>query len=166
LVGRVALVVTSPPYGSVTHGHIHSRRDSGEPGIKKWNHRYSHDPNNLAHRDLPTLMEGFTTILAGCRRLLRPGGIVAIIVRPIRIGGELVDLPGQVLVAGRQAGLIPIDRIAALLCGIRGDKVVSWASFFQVHEARKAWAQGVPVHAITHEDLLVFRAPDADGVAE
>jgi hypothetical protein len=66
----------------------------------------------------------------------------------------------------RTISLIGIDRIAALLCGLRGHKVVSRASFFQVHEARKARAQGAPVHAIAHEDLLVFRGPDADGVAE
>ncbi|WP_067141610.1 TRM11 family SAM-dependent methyltransferase [Microtetraspora malaysiensis] len=160
--GRVALVLTSPPYGSSTHGHIRSTRDSGEPGIKKWNHRYSHDPGNLAHRDLVRLMEGFGEILTGCRHLLRPGGIVAITIRPIRVRGELIDLPGQVLDIAEHAGLILIDRIAALLCGVRDDRIVSRASFFQLQEARRAQARGIPVHAIAHEDLLIFTTPTGD----
>lgn len=159
--GQVAMVLTSPPYGSYTHGHIRSSRDTGEPGVRKWNHRYSADPGNLAHCDLATLIDGFTEILSGCRRLLRPGGIVAVTIRPIRVRGELVDLPGQVLEAGRQAGLVAVDRIAALLCGLRGDRIVSRASFFQMHEARRARERGLPVHAIAHEDLLIFRAPAA-----
>ncbi|GLW98801.1 DNA methyltransferase [Microtetraspora sp. NBRC 16547] len=157
--GRVALVLTSPPYGSYTHGHVRSSRDSGEPGVSKLNHRYSADPGNLAHRDLTTLIGGFTEILYGCRRLLRPGGVVAITIRPIRVRGELVDLPGQVMEAGQQVGLILVDRIAALLCGLRDDGIVSRASFFQMHEARRAQARGLPVHAIAHEDLLIFRTP-------
>lgn len=158
LVGRVALVLTSPPYGSCTHGHIRSTRDSGQPGIVKWNHRYSTDPGNLAHRDLGTLLAGFGQILAGCRRLLQPGGTVAITVRPIRLQGELVDLPGQVIEVAQQAGLVQADRIAALLCGIRDDRLVSRASFFQLQEARRAQARGLPVFALQHEDLLIFRA--------
>ncbi|WP_281353319.1 TRM11 family SAM-dependent methyltransferase, partial [Acrocarpospora corrugata] len=37
LAGRVALVLTSPPYGAATHGHVRSSRDSGQPGVTKWN---------------------------------------------------------------------------------------------------------------------------------
>ncbi|MCT9933897.1 site-specific DNA-methyltransferase [Planotetraspora sp. A-T 1434] len=40
--------------------------------------------------------------------------------------------------------------------------VVNRASFFQLHEARKAWERGVPIHALAHEDLLIFRKPPAD----
>ncbi|MFI9836334.1 TRM11 family SAM-dependent methyltransferase [Nonomuraea sp. NPDC051941] len=157
LVGKAALVLTSPPYGAATHGHIRSTRDTGEPGVRKWNQRYSHDRANLAHQQLPQLLDGFGRILAGCVTLLRPGGVVAITVRPYRIRGELVDLPGHVQSLARENGLAFVDRIACLLCGLGDGQLLNRASFFQLHEARKGWARGLPIHAVAHEDLLVFR---------
>ncbi|MFI6180529.1 DNA methyltransferase [Nonomuraea sp. NPDC051191] len=159
LAGRAALVLTSPPYGTYTHGHIRSTRDTGEPGVRKWNHHYSADRGNLAHQQLPALLEGFSRILAGCRDLLRPGGVVAITVRPYRVRGELVDLPGHVHQVAEAAGLVFADRIVCLLCGLGDGHLLNRASFFQLYEARKAWARGLPVHAVAHEDLLVFVRP-------
>ncbi|MFB9964041.1 TRM11 family SAM-dependent methyltransferase [Sinosporangium siamense] len=162
LARRVALVLTSPPYGAMTHGHVRSTRDSGKAGIRKWNHRYSRDRANLAHRSLPDLLEGFGRILEGCGELLRPGGAVAVTVRPYRLHGELVDLPGCVLEVGQASGLEFADRIACLLCGVGERRLLNRSSFFQLHEARRGWARGLPIHAIAHEDLLIFRKP-ADG---
>ncbi|WP_182907601.1 TRM11 family methyltransferase [Microbispora sp. H13382] len=159
LAGMAALMLTSPPYGSYTHGHIRSTRDTGQPGIRKWNHHYSRDRANLAHQSLPVLLEGFAQILAATTPLLRPGGVVAITVRPYRVRGELVDLPGQVRNVAEQAGLVFTDRIVCLLCGIDDGRVINRASFFQLHEARKAWERGVPIHALAHEDLLIFHKP-------
>lgn len=157
---RVALVVTSPPYGASTHGHVRSTRDSGRSGIGKCNHRYSSDRANLAHRGMPALVEGVTAILAGCRVLLRPGGIVAITTRPFREGGELVDFPAAVAEAGEAAGLEPLDRLVALLAGLRGDRLVPRPSFFQLQEVRRARARGEPRFVIAHEDLLIMRKPN------
>ncbi|QFY08043.1 site-specific DNA-methyltransferase [Nonomuraea phyllanthi] len=157
LLGRAALVLTSPPYGAATHGHIRSSRDSGQPGVRKWNHRYSRDRANLAHQSLPTMLEGFGRILSGSARLLRPGGVVAITVRPYRVKGELVDLPGHVQEIAGQTGLALADRLACLLCGLGDGKLINRSSFFQLHEARKGWARGLPIHASAHEDLLIFR---------
>ncbi|MEO3827370.1 DNA methyltransferase [Actinomadura sp. B10D3] len=155
--GRAALVLTSPPYGASTHGHVRSSRDSGEPRIEKWDTRYSADRGNLAHCGLEELFDGFTQILAGCVRVLRSGGVVAVTVRPIRVKGELIDLPGHVIQAAEKAGLIPSDRLVALLCGLRDGQIVSRASFFQMLEARRARDRGIPACAAAHEDLLVFR---------
>ncbi|WP_067181495.1 TRM11 family SAM-dependent methyltransferase [Microtetraspora niveoalba] len=162
LAGTAALMLTSPPYGSYTHGHIRSTRDTGDPGIRKWNHHYSRDRANLAHQSLPALLGGFAQILAETALLLRPGGIVAITVRPYRVRGELVDLPGQVFDVAQQTGLLFTDRIVCLLCGIDDGRVINRASFFQLHEARKAWERRVPIHAIAHEDLLIFHKPLTD----
>ncbi|MEV4175695.1 DNA methyltransferase [Nonomuraea sp. NPDC049709] len=159
LAGRAALVLTSPPYGSATHGHIRSTRDSGEPGIRKRNQRYSRDRANLAHQPLPVLLDGFAQILAGCTELLRPGGVVAVTVRPYRQQGELVDLPGHVQKVAARAGLAFADRIVCLLCGLGRGRLLNRASFFQMHEARKGWARGLPIHATAHEDLLIFTKP-------
>lgn len=163
LRGTAALVLTSPPYGSYTHGHIRSGRDNGGGKILKHNHRYSTDRGNLAHQPLPGLLDGFGRILAGSAALLRPGGVIAVTVRPIRVKGELLDLPGLVIDTAQRHGLALVGRYVALLAGLRNGQLVSRASFFQMLETRRARERGTPVCASAHEDLLVFQA---SGVTE
>ena len=161
--GRVALVVTSPPYGRSVHGQVRAEQRSGGGGVQKYDNRYSDDPANLASRGLDDLLTGFTQILAGCTALLRPGGTVVVTARPWRQHGELVDLPGAVLAAGVSAGLIPAERCVALLAGLRGQRLIPRPSFFQLDNVRKARARGEPWHLIVHEDVLIFRAPGFPG---
>ena len=157
--GRVALVVTSPPYGPSVHGQVRAEQRHGGGGVEKYDNRYSDDPANLASHSLDDLLTGFTKILAGCAALLRPGGTVVVTARPWRHHGELVDLPGAVLAAGASAGLIPAERCVALLAGMRGQRLIARPSFFQLDNIRKARARGEPWHLIVHEDVLVFRSP-------
>jgi hypothetical protein len=156
LCGTVALVVTSPPYGASTHGHV--REYAGRGGrVSKVNHRYGHDRANLAHSSHGQLAAGFTTILAGCVPLLRPGGIVAVTARPYRTRGELVDIPGMVAAAGHTAGLTLIDRCVALIAGIRNGQLIARASFFQLHNIRLAHQAGDPQWLLQHELVHIFR---------
>ena len=158
-LGKAALLITSPPYGASVHGHIRSTKESGERGVAKFNHRYSADRGNLAHRPRAELVEGFAEILRGARPLLRPGGIIAITARPWREHGELVDLPTDVINAGIQAGLEPIDRCAALIAGVRDKQLVARPSFFQILVLRRAAESGTTAHLVAHEDVLIFRNP-------
>jgi modification methylase len=157
--GRAALVVTSPPYGPSLHGQVRAEQRTGGGGVEKYDNHYSHDPANLAHHGLDELLAGFTQILAGCRALLRPGGMAVVTARPWRHHGELVDLPAAVLAAGAAAGLIPATRCVALLAGLRGGRLIPRPSFFQLENIRKARRRGEPWHLIVHEDVLIFRAP-------
>jgi len=164
VAGRAALVVTSPPYGPSVHGQVTAEQRRGSRGgVRKYDNRYGHDPANLASRGLDDLLAGFTQILAGCRDLLRPGGLAVVTARPWRQHGELVDLPSAVLAAGQAAGLIPAARYVALLAGLRGGRLIARPSFFQLDNLRKARARGEPWHLIVHEDLLIFRAPVSPG---
>ncbi|WP_301177923.1 TRM11 family SAM-dependent methyltransferase [Actinomadura geliboluensis] len=157
LEGRAALVLTSPPYGSHTHGHIRSGRDNGGGKIDKRHHRYSTDRGNLAHQPLPGLLDAFGHILASSATLLRPGGVIAITVRPIRVKGQLIDLPGQVIDTAQRHGLALVGRYVALLAGLRDGGLVNRASFFQMLETRRARDRGIPACATAHEDLLLFQ---------
>ena len=156
LQGKVALVVTSPPYGPTVHGLVRP----GADGVTKYDNRYGEDRGNLAYRSsLAGLVDGFTDILRGCFTLLRPGGVVVVTARPWRKRGELVDLPSAVITAGTAAGLLPIERCVALLSAVRDGHLVARPSFFQLQQVRKARAGGVPMHLISHEDVLVLGKP-------
>jgi SAM-dependent methyltransferase len=164
LAGRVALVITSPPYGASVHGQVRAEQRRGQDGgVRKYDNHYSQDPANLAHHGLDDLLDGFTRILAGCAGLLRPGGIAVVTARPWRQRGELVDLPAAVIAAGQRAGLIPAARHVALLAGLREDHLVARPSFFQLDNTRKARRRGEPWSLIVHEDVLIFRAPAFPG---
>jgi modification methylase len=152
--GLVALVLTSPPYGPSLHGRVTARPGKG---ITKSHHRYSTDPANLAHVGLDGLLDAMGTILAGCARLLRPDGVVAMTVRPWWRAGQLVDLPGALVRVGEASGLVLYERNVALLAGLRDERLVPRSSFFALEQVRKARAAGVPRLVTAHEDFLVFR---------
>ena len=152
--GRVALIVTSPPYGASVHGQVTARAGHG---IAKSDDRYSHDKANLAHVGTDALLGGFRQILAGCATLLRPGGVVAVTARPWREDGLLVDLPAAILRLGDDVGLLPYERLVALLVGLRGAQLVPRTTFFALDQVRRARRRGAPLHVIAHEDVLILR---------
>jgi modification methylase len=154
LVGRVALVLTSPPYGPSIHGQVTARPGRG---VAKYDNTYSPDPDNLGRVTQTTLLEAMGQILAGCSVLLRSAGLVVLTARPYRHRERLVDLPGELTRVAEAAGLVLYERNAALLVGLRGDRLVPRPSFFQLDRVRKARARGLPLQIIAHEDVLVFR---------
>ncbi|WP_434450111.1 DNA methyltransferase [Lentzea sp. E54] len=155
-LGQAALVVTSPPYGPSTHGQV---AVAPGKGVQKYHHLYGNtlDRGNLANIGHHRLLSGFTRILAGLVPYLRPGGHIAITIRPWREHAELIDLPSQILACGLHAGLIPVERCVALLARAAEDNLVARGSFFQRDFIRKQREAGLPLHLIAHEDVLVFR---------
>lgn len=156
MLGQVALVLTSPPYGPSTHGQITATPGGG---VRKRDHLYGNtlDRGNLANIGHHRLLSGFTKILTGAAAFLRPGGHVAITVRPWREHAELIDLPSQILACGSHAGLIPVERCVALLARIAEHHLVARGSFFQRDFIRKQRAAGLPLHLIAHEDVIIFQ---------
>jgi modification methylase len=152
--GLVALVLTSPPYGPSLHGRVTAIPGHG---VHKSHDRYSSDPANLAHVGLAGLLDAMGLVLRGAAQLLRPGGMVAMTVRPWWRDGRLVDLPGMLARTGEAAGLVLYERNVALLAGLRDDQLVPRASFFALEQVRRARARGVPRLVTGHEDLLTWR---------
>ena len=158
LLGQVALIVTSPPYGPSTHGQV----DTGPGGIHKRDHLYGNvlDRGNLANIGHHRLLAGFTRILTLAARYLRPGGHVVITVRPWREHAELIDLPAQITACGRHAGLTPVERCVALLGRVTDHGgYVARGSFFQRDFIRRQRDRGLPLHVIAHEDVIVLQQP-------
>jgi tRNA G10 N-methylase Trm11 len=156
-VGRVALVLTSPPYGKITHGLVQVTPE----GVAKVHHRYGRPGHgNLAYTGWDRLLAGFGQIMTACYEVLRPGGAVVITARPVRRHrDDLEDLPSQLQAVAVAAGLEPVERCVALLAAVRGDRIVHRASMFALLAARRARTDGIPVSVITHEDVLVYRRP-------
>ncbi|MEU3767924.1 DNA methyltransferase [Amycolatopsis keratiniphila] len=160
--GRVALIVTSPPYGPSTHGQVVTSGTGSQDGkVHKYHHRYGStlDRGNLANVGHHRLLAGFTRILTGCAAVLRPGGHIAITVRPWREHSELIDLPSQIVACGHAAGLAPVERCVALLARVADRELVARGSFFQRDFIRKQREQGLPLHLIAHEDVIVLAKP-------
>lgn len=154
--GLVALVLTSPPYGATLHGQVTATPGHG---VRKSHDRYSRDPANLAHVGHDRLLTAMREVLSEAARVLRPGGIAAMTVRPYWKGGQLVDLPGDLVRVGESAGLVCYERNAVLLAALHGDQIVARPSFFALDQVRRARARGIPRSVVGHEDLLVFRQP-------
>ncbi|PPJ25603.1 TRM11 family SAM-dependent methyltransferase [Nocardia nova] len=159
LRGRVDLVITSPPYGDSTHGHVRVR--AGE-GVHKTDHRYGSvlDRGNLANVGLGRLLSGFTRILTGAAEFLAPGGHVVITARPWRQHAELVNLPAHLITCGTLAGLTPVERCVALLGRLSDGELVARSSFFQRDFIVKQRRAGLPMHLIAHEDVIVLQKRD------
>lgn len=155
LHGRCALLLTSPPYGRSVHGRV---RVKGGVLIKR-DGSYSDDARNLAHVGTAQLSDALSEIFAACVALLKPGGIAVVTARPWRRDGLLTDFPSTVLRAAESAGLVPLQRLVALLAGLAADRVVPRASFFQLQQVRRAREAGLPLRVIAHEDVLVLRRP-------
>jgi tRNA G10 N-methylase Trm11 len=160
---RCALILTSPPYGPSTHGHV--RKHKGR--VVKLNDRYSRNPDNLAHLPArsgprsrrPAFDDVLGEILSGCARMLQPRhGRLVLTVRPYREHGALVDLPGRLITLAHEHGLRFCSREVALLCGLKGNGLALRASFFQLYHQRAGTIERMLL--IGHEDVLIFRRAD------
>jgi tRNA G10 N-methylase Trm11 len=158
--GRVALVLTSPPYGRRTHGLV--RAVPGER-VHKRDHLYGdRGAGNLAYLGWERLLDGWRQIVAGCVQMLRPGGTFVFTGRPVRRArDDLIDLPGELFSVALTAGLEQVERCVAMLAAVRDGQLIHRASMFGLMAARKARAEGVPVALVAHEDVYVLRKPRA-----
>lgn len=128
-------------------------------GVRKRDHHYGdRERGNPAYAGWSRLLDRFAAILAASYQLLRPGGTVVITCRPVRRQrDDLIDLPGELLAVARSVGLIPVERCAAMLAAVRDGQIVHRANMFGLLAVRRARDEGVPVHLVAHEDVLVLR---------
>ncbi|MCW6003732.1 site-specific DNA-methyltransferase [Micromonospora sp. CPCC 205371] len=154
-VGKVGLVLTSPPDGRGTPGLVRATSN----GVRKRDHQYGDKARgNLAYAGWSRLLDGFAAILAASYQLVRPGGTVVITCRPVRRHrDDFIDLPGELLTVAKSVGLVPVERCAAMLAAVRDGQIVHRASMFGLMAVRRTRAEGIPVHLVTHEDVLVLR---------
>jgi modification methylase len=166
LVGRVDLVVTSPPYACDAGVIDKPAWRAGQPLCPKDTLNYSRDPANLGRARGHSWRTGIAEILAGCAQVLRPGGLLVTVTKNTRRAGRLNDLATATVQLADQAGFGYLQHILALHAAVRHGGLVARPSFWQLTQTRKARARGEPVHLVVHEDVLVFTTPlrvGADG---
>ncbi|GAB4001214.1 hypothetical protein GCM10029992_36020 [Glycomyces albus] len=157
----VDMVLTSPPYGAVTHGQPDTARVTGGK-IRNRAHRYATgrpETGSLVTSSLPRLQAGMEAIFAGCFAALKAGGHMAVTARPFTDAGRLVDFPSLVIRAALAAGFDLAERSAALLARWDGQILRPHTTFFHLHNVREGRAAGRTLFARAHEDVLVFRRP-------
>ncbi len=160
LLEQAGLVLTSPPYGAVTHGQPDTARVTGG-AIRNRHHRYHKQSlkQSLATSSLPRLTAGLERVFTGCHAALKPGGFMVMTSRPFTEQRKLVDFPGLVIRAGLAAGFVLHERCVALLSRWDGQRLHPHATFFHLANTRTLRARGAFRVLRTHEDVLVFRRP-------
>jgi hypothetical protein len=92
-------------------------------------------------------------LYAACERLLRPGGVLAVIAGPAAPGGTLTDTAGSVTAAARAAGLVYAQHIVLVRAAIDGDRLAP---------AAHGSGADAPGSSPVHDDLLVFTKPGGE----
>ena len=159
LVGRVDLVVTSPPYACDAGVIDKPAWRAGQPLCPKDTLNYSRDPANLGRARGQSWRTGIAKVLAGCAQLLRPGGLLVTVTKNTRRAGRLNDLATTTVHLANQAGFGYLQHLLALHAAVRDGGLVARPSFWQLTQTRNARARGEPAHLVVHEDVLVFRTP-------
>ena len=92
-------------------------------------------------------------LFAACERVLRPGGVLAVIAGPAADGGTVTDTAGSVVAAARAAGLVYAQHIVLVRAGIDGDRLAPAAPIA---------GADAPGGSQVHDDLLVFTKPGGE----
>lgn len=92
-------------------------------------------------------------LFAACERVLRPGGVLAVIAGPADGGGTLTDTAGSVTAAARAAGLVYAQHIVLVRAEIDGDRLAPAAPIA---------GADAPGGSQVHDDLLVFTKPGGE----
>jgi tRNA G10 N-methylase Trm11 len=166
VAGRVDLVVTSPPYACDTGVIDKPTWQAGGSMCPRDTLNYSGDPANFGRARGVDWRAGIGQVLAGCARVLRPGGLLVTVTKNTRRAGRLNDLATTTIQLADQARFRYVQHLIALHAAIRHGGLVARPSFWQLTQTRKARARGEPAHLVVHEDVLVFAKPlcmDAGG---
>ena len=95
--------------------------------------------------------DGGGLLYAACERVLRPGGVLAVITPGPGDGSVAGDLPGHVVAAARAAGLSYAQHIVLVHAAVDGDRLDP--------ASPASCTAGPPGGTRAHSDLLVFTKP-------
>lgn len=164
--GSVDLILTSPPYACEIEMIDKPAWIRGGSLGAKDSRNYSSERANLGHARGQHYRTAMAEVYAACAAALKPGGFLVVVTKNLRAGGAMHDLAGDTVHLCRRAGLRYWQHVIALHAAIRESELVPRPSFWQLSTTRKALAGGNRIHLVCHEDVLVFRKPDAASAVE
>jgi modification methylase len=159
--GHVDLVLTSPPYACEVGELDKTAWGGGGNLCRSEDRNYSTDRANLGHARGRRYLDAMAAIYQVSAAVLKPGGFLITVTKELRAGGVLRNLAGNTIALCEQTGLCYWQHMIALLATVRDDDIVARPSFWQRTQTRKALERGDPVALVVHEDVLVFRKPNA-----
>ena len=95
-------------------------------------------------------------LYAACERLLRPGGVLAVITGPATPGGPAADTAGNAVAAARAAGLVYAQHIVLVRAAVDGDRLVPAAG------PEPGPGTEPPGGTPVHDDLLILTKPGGE----
>lgn len=96
--GDIDAIITSPPYEKTVKDHGKSDR-ANKINIEKRNHSSwaynANNPDNIGNKAKETYLEAMLQVYAEMFKVLKAGGVAAVIVKPFIRNRQVVDLPFQ-----------------------------------------------------------------------
>lgn len=116
--GEVSGIVTSPPWENQEPSHAQGSKfeipqDKG--GCKFKEVEYGQSNGQIGNSAGENYWTAMRAVYLECRKALRPGGILCVVLKSYVKAGKIVDLPGDTLKLLVHLGFEPVERIHAML---------------------------------------------------
>lgn len=172
LAGPIGAILTSPPYGDRLKPRLTRPSRRLQDLIQQGTFRadiipdgYGTSSDNLGNLSDDDYLAGMRQVYAGCYSVLKPGGIMAIVIRPGRDRQRLRPLHYETARLCLELGFDWIDEIIAITSRVETTdasvKVASRALFFKRLAIAHLREAGFPVTLEQLEYVLVFQKPTA-----
>ena len=153
----VDAIVSSPPYAEgLGHDVGHEREIDKAKGLYNARGTESYAPDsttNIGNQKGDAYWESMRQVYAECHRVLRPGGIMALVLKGFTRDGKYVDLPAQTQALCESLGFVKFDEWRREL----------WAlSFWRILQKRRD-PQAFD-ERLKYETVLAFRKLGASGL--
>lgn len=134
------------------------------PGI------YGEGADNLGNLQGEAYLREMRPVYAGCYQVLRPGGLLAVVIQPERKDERLIPLHHETVRLCTDLGFHFLDEITAILGRVAVEpegatRIIPHASFWRRLNVAHLRAGGSPVTLGQVEYVLLFRKPAAPPVA-
>jgi modification methylase len=159
--GQADLILTSPPYACEIADICADIRNKSEPLRRHDTTNYSPDRRNLGHARGNAYLAAMTEIYRVCAATLKPGGFFVCVTKNMRARGALCNLSGDTIALCESTGLLYWQHVIGLLATVHDSELVMRPSLWQTLHIRRYRAQGDRTQVVAHEDVLVFRKPQA-----
>jgi modification methylase len=169
--GRIDAVITSPPYGDRLRSVRTPSRPmqrliaAGKLGRDVIPRTYGSGSRNLGNLSDTEYLEGMEEVYRGCFEVLKPGGYLAVVIRPGRDRHRLRPLHHETARLCTELGFEFVDELVGIVSRVEAlpgkePRVAAHSLFLKRLAIAHLREQGYPVTLEQLEYVLLFRKPD------